>query len=319
MLEDLGLAVSFEILPWEKEDNTPPELVEVSILSPVVDASDRFVAVSIAVRATDDHSGVEYVQLEFESPSGKHEAKMYGRGEYFRGSPRDAVHRGSARVLQYSEAGTWQLKRAFVYDKLRNQRVYDAEELSALGLSASFEVVAAQQDLEPPVPVELTLDSTEVSVSDGPASIGVTVRATDDLSGVATVQLDFESPSEDVELTVGGPLHTGWTSYADGLYVGTLTVPQSSEAGDLEHQMDLCEGRSRQCGKLPFVRTTFPWPLRFLRSRGRILARGVNVTGPRVVRGRNRTADGRLGVPILCQGRQGYRNSWPGRGKRAVK
>ena len=34
LLEDLGLAVSFEILPWEKEDNTPPELVEVSVLAP---------------------------------------------------------------------------------------------------------------------------------------------------------------------------------------------------------------------------------------------------------------------------------------------
>ena len=45
------------------------------------------------------------------------------------------------------------------------------------------------------------------------------------------MQLDFESPSGDVELGMGGPLHIGWESYADGLYVGTLTVPQSSEAG----------------------------------------------------------------------------------------
>ena len=231
LLEELGLAASFEILPWQKEDNTPPELVEVTILSPVVDVSDRFVAVSITIRATDDDSGVEFVQLEFESPSGKHGSTMYGYEEYFRGSPRDAVHRGSARVLQYSEAGTWQLKRAYLYDKLRNHRAYDEEELRALGLSASFEVAASQQDLEPPSPVEFTLHSTEVDVSDGPGQIGVTVRAADDLSGVAMVQLDFESPSKDVEIGMGGPLHIGWESYADGLYVGTLTVPQSSEAG----------------------------------------------------------------------------------------
>ena len=75
----------------------------------MVDASDRVVAVSIIIRATDDNSGVQHVQLEFESPSGKHEAKMSGRAEYFRGSPTDVVYSGSARVLQYSEAGTWNI------------------------------------------------------------------------------------------------------------------------------------------------------------------------------------------------------------------
>ena len=231
LLEELGLTASFEILPWEKEDNTPPELVEVTILSPVVDVSDRFVAVDMTIRVTDDDSGVEFVQLEFESPSGLHEATMYGREEYFRGSKTDAVHRGSARVLQYSEAGTWRLKRAYVRDKLRNQRVYDKEDLMALGLSATFEVTTSHQDLEPPIPVEFVLHSKEVDVTNGPGQIGVTVRATDDLSGVATVQLDFESPSKDVELDMGGPLHTGWESYEDGLFVGALKVPQGSESG----------------------------------------------------------------------------------------
>ena len=230
LLEELGLSASFGILPWEKEDNTPPDLIEVSILSPVVDVSDRFVGVDIIIRATDDSSGVQHVQLEFESPSGKHEAKMYAREEYFRGSPLDIVHKGQARVLQNSEAGIWQLKRVFIRDQLMNQRRYDVEELIALGLAATFEVVAARQDLEPPVLHELTLDSTEVNVTDGPASIGVTVRVTDDLSGVDRVEVDFESPSRDWQLTVGGVV-MGWESSADGIFVGTLTVPQGSEAG----------------------------------------------------------------------------------------
>ena len=94
LLEELGLAASFEILPWQKEDNTPPELVEVTILSPVVDVSDRFVAVSITIRVTDDDSGVEFVKLEFESPSGKHGATLFNHVQSLSVSPRDAVHRG---------------------------------------------------------------------------------------------------------------------------------------------------------------------------------------------------------------------------------
>ena len=231
LLEELGLAASFEILPWVKEDDTPPELIEVTILSPVVDVSDSFAAVDISVRATDDESGVETVQLEFESPSGKHGATLFNHVQSLSGSPRDAVRKGSASVLQYSEAGTWKLVRAYLSDKLRNQRTYNEEELISLGISATFEVETSQQDLEPPLPVEFTIHTEEVDVTDGPGQIRVSVRVTDDLSGVARVQLDFESPSRDTELTLGGVLHTGWESYEDGLYMGNLTVPQGSESG----------------------------------------------------------------------------------------
>ena len=231
LLEELGLAASFEILPWVKEDDTPPELIEVTILSPVVDVSDSFAAVDISVRATDDESGVETVQLEFESPSGKHGATLFNHVQSLSGSPRDAVRKGSASVLQYSEAGTWKLVRAYLSDKLRNQRTYNEEELISLGISATFEVETSQQDLEPPLPVEFTIHTEEVDVTDGPGQIRVSVRVTDDLSGVARVQLDFESPSRDTELTLGGVLDAGWESYEDGLYMGNLTVPQGSESG----------------------------------------------------------------------------------------
>ena len=79
--------------------------------------------------------------------------------------------------------------------------------------------------------MELTLHSNTVDVTDGPGQIGVTLRATDDLSGVAIAQLDFVSPSKDTELTLGGPLHEGWEAIDDGLFVGALTVPQASETG----------------------------------------------------------------------------------------
>ena len=230
LLDNLGLSASLEILPWEKEDRTPPELVEVNVRDPVVDASDDSAPVLVDFRATDDDSGVATVQLEFDSPSGQHETQLFARAEGFNPSPFGGDHLGVVEVAQYSEAGTWRLARAYLSDKSQNQRLYDAEELSALGLAVSFEVVSDPQDLEPPVPVELTLDSTEVNVTDGPATIGVTVRVTDDLSGVDRVEVDFEGPSKDWELTVGHVL-SGWESSTDGIYVGTLTVPQSSEAG----------------------------------------------------------------------------------------
>ena len=231
MLDELGLAASVEILPWEKEDNTPPKLVEVTILSPEVDVSDTFVAVEMVVRATDDNSGMQFVQLEFESPSGVHSATMFGNEYNFRGSPKDAVYLGYAFVNQYSEAGAWQLKNAYLTDNLDNHGDYYEEDLISLGLTATFEVTSAQQDFEPPSPVELTLHSNTIDVTDGPGQIGVTLRATDDLSGAAIAQLDFVSPSKDTELTLGGPLHEGWEAIDDGLFVGALTVPQASETG----------------------------------------------------------------------------------------
>ena len=230
-LEALGISASYEVLPPTKEDDTAPELLEVNVRNPQVDASYGEATVGVSVRATDDKSGVDRVQLEFESPSGNQHAMMFAREGPISGTPADGVFARTVTVPQYSESGTWQLYRAFVTDKDDNTASYDLEELKALGLSASFEVSVNQEDITPPELVELTLDKSEVDTNAGPATIAITLRATDDLSGIFVVKVEFESPSRDKTLR---PYET-WKpvegSSTDGVQVVTLTVPQSSESG----------------------------------------------------------------------------------------
>ena len=229
-LEALGLSASYEVFPLAKEDNTAPELVKVNIRNPQVDASYGEVTVRVAVRVTDDKSGVANMRLDFESPSGNQKAVVYASEGLISGSPNDGVHAGSLTIPQYAESGAWQLKWAYVSDGDRNWRTYDAEELSSLELFGSFEVSVNQEDVTAPKLLELTLDPTEIDVSAGPATISVTMRVSDDLSGILRVQIDFESPSMDRELT----MYKTWPFEEPplgGVHMSMLTVPQGAESG----------------------------------------------------------------------------------------
>ena len=220
-----------------QEDVTAPELLEVTLDTSAVDVSEGPKAVTVRVRATDDISGISSVALNFKSPSGGQEVQTFATAPTT-GSFKDGVYVDTVALPQFSEAGTWSLKYVWIDDTAWNQREYRPAVLTALGLGVSFEVVAhqtptlpsTQEDVTTPELVEVTLYTSAVDVSEGPKAVTVTVRATDDISGISRVELSFKSPSgrQEVRMFATAPI-TG--SLKDGVYVDTMPLPQFSEAG----------------------------------------------------------------------------------------
>ena len=227
-LAALGLSASFDVVSTEK-DTTAPEIVEVVLGSSEVGVSDGAGTIDVTVKATDDISGIKSVELYFESPTGAQSAQKSAR-DPLKGTSNDAEYAFRLTLPQYSESGIWRLKYVWIRDKVGNNREYRAAELAALGLSASFEVVAAQEDLTPPELVAVILESSEVDVGTGTGTIDVKVKATDDLAGIASVELYFESPTEmqSAQKSARDPI---MGTANEGTYAFRLTIPQYSEAG----------------------------------------------------------------------------------------
>lgn len=90
--------------------------------------------------------------------------------------------------------------------------------------------VAQTSDTTPPKLLSLAISPTSVNVTSAPASVTVTARVTDDLSGAIAACLSFRSPSFGQSTPQSCLFRISGTAL-DGIYQGTITIPQSSEAG----------------------------------------------------------------------------------------
>lgn len=94
----------------------------------------------------------------------------------------------------------------------------------------------AQQDITPPSLVAVSFEPAQVDTSAGPQTITVTVHATDDLSGLAYMQISFESlearQHKELFEYASRALKSG--TLQDGYFVITATLPQYSAYGEWE-------------------------------------------------------------------------------------
>ncbi len=103
----------------------------------------------------------------------------------------------------------------------------------SLVLIAAVMVPAAvygQTDTTPPVLTSLSIDPNPVDVTSGPQTVTLTMNVTDDLSGVNIVQGALQSPTTGQYLYFYAYLAAG--DNLNGTWIGSVTVPQYSEAGD---------------------------------------------------------------------------------------
>ena len=95
----------------------------------------------------------------------------------------------------------------------------------------AFVVVAHAQfsDITAPEVLDFDFTPTSVDVSSGPQNVVLTFHVTDDLSGATGAWANFQSPSGSQFLQGFAPRISG--DGMDGMYQGTLEVPQFVEAG----------------------------------------------------------------------------------------
>lgn len=205
----------FEVL--SRRDEEKPRLSALEPNSRRIDVSLAAVDVQVGFTATDDLSGVSSVELSFANPS--ETATRSGTAKF---APAETLS-GSVTVTfpRQSEPGLWTLKSIVVTDAAGNTLVLDGS-----GFPASLEVIS-QQDKTPPQLLSLELAQDAIDTRLGSASVDVAFRASDNLSGLQSLQLTFVSPSG-VMMQSATATFSSLKEVSDSI---RITFPKQSESG----------------------------------------------------------------------------------------
>jgi hypothetical protein len=213
----LGLAQS---------DTEPPMLVGFDFNPKSVDISAGSGTTTCTMIVTDSPAGVDWVQCSFDSPGGQHvycRANSPSTGDIYNGTFACDV-----TIPQYSAAGTWVVS-VGLGDNVNNNELYDTAELQQMGFPTDLEVTNSNEDLDPPVLVNLDFNPKSVDISTSSGTTTCTMIVTDSPAGVDWVQCSFDSPGgQHVYCRADSP-STG--DIYNGTFACDVTIPQYSEEG----------------------------------------------------------------------------------------
>ena len=232
-------------------DDQPPVVTDVTFGPDPLDVSAGTQQATINVRVT-DNVGVPYVFGTLTSPSGR---QRVGWTAYaVAGQP--GLARGVLRLYRYAEPGTWKPGYLCAEDVSGNRGCHreDSEPTAAAAFPTGLRVVSNPADEVKPVITAIRITAAEIDVTDAARTVQTAVDVTDDLSGVDTVRIRFESPRVDVtkpRLTRWGfspprshytyaylPDGTTTVTEVDARRMLTGTLTQSTEFPRFDHAGD---------------------------------------------------------------------------------
>jgi len=269
----------FTLLPAgaAAQDVTPPALVNLDFAPKTVDVSAGAAVVTVTVTVTDALSGMAggAGYASFVSPSQQqHAGAWFDFKNPKSGDTHNGVFQGTLTMPQHSEGGTWQLSFVAIGDSVGNNAVYDTAALAARGLPTGLLVEPEPGDVTSPALVSLDFSPRIVDANTSAAQVTVTLGATDDLSGLGIGQLILESPSQEQVAGVWFDFRTPVSGDAyDGVFQGTLTIPQYSEGGTWQVRLVAIGDR---------VGNMSVYYAAELGARGFPVSLGVNVSAPPV-------------------------------------
>src|SRR5258706_183860 len=219
----LLLLASVAALPALAQDTQPPVLTSFTFSPMAVDTTTSSATVTVTAQVTDNLSGVAAVDVDFVSPSG---TQAGGCGmSLISGTNLNGTYQGTVGIPIYSEAGTWTVFYVYVADNINNNRTYHSSDLTALGFPTQLHVTS-NQDLTPPALTSFTFSPMAVDTTTRSATVTGTAQVTDNLSGVAAVDVDFVSPSGTQAAGCGMSLISGTNfifNYPSTAEISTLT------------------------------------------------------------------------------------------------
>ncbi len=171
-------------------DTVSPKLTVLEFSPAEVDTSEEPAEVKVTFTATDDLSGVSYLELGFVSPSG-----TTRRSSTMKFNPAQVISNGLTLVFPaHSEPGQWMLSSVFLMDAANNTLVLDAKSARELGFRTLLNVRSSVDTTRPALrSIEFAPDLIDTKRSEGCVTFQLT--ATDDLSGVQSFEIVFTSPS----------------------------------------------------------------------------------------------------------------------------
>lgn len=223
-LQSLGIPTTLEVI--STQDTDPPRLTSLRFTPESIDTSAGPATVNVAFRATSKVSGVTSMEVVFDSPSGVSKQRVSATFPALNGV-------GDSLKITFphlSEPGQWSLSGVLMADASGNTLALDVEGLESLGIARRLNVTSAT-DSTPPVLTSLSLSAQAIEVSRGPATVDLTLKATDDLSGIKEIEAYFVSPSG-LRQRVSDSLSQDGVPKREVSRTLRVHFPQSSERGD---------------------------------------------------------------------------------------
>jgi len=227
----LGLMPAFLAMPAlsaAQPDTAAPNLLSLSVSPTTVDLTAGPQAITVRIHVTDDLSGFESAGTELVSPT-RNQSVGLANFRLVSGTALDGIYQGELTLPQFSEAGTWSVLSITLRDNARNQIAFTEADFVGPAFATHVEVTS-QQDIAPPDLLALAVSPPIVDVSAGSQIITVTIRVTDDLSGLESAGTELFSPTRNQSVPLVNFRRVSGTAL-DGIYEGELTLPQFSEAG----------------------------------------------------------------------------------------
>ena len=216
-----GFRVRLEVR--SAKDTISPKLTALDISPVEIDTTTGPASVKVNVSATDDLSGVNYVEITFSSPSGG-----FKRNTSLKFEPAESVSHSLALIFPpLSEPGRWTLSMLFLADAAGNTTILQTSALNDLGFRTTLEVKSAA-DTGSPQLSSLRFSPEAIDTTQGESIVTVEFKATDDLSGVRIFEATFTAPSGSISYKGHTVFQTASKEAAGSVQI---MIPRSSEAG----------------------------------------------------------------------------------------
>lgn len=168
-------------------DITAPGLVSLQVSSAFVDVSSGSQFVEVTIVAADDIAGFgpdsAYGNgfIDVRAPTGLNPVGV-GSLPFAGADPHLATFTVTLEFVEHSPNGAYPINLA-LYDRSGNAIFIDPAMLAAAGFTSFIEVTGDAPDTTAPQLLSFVMDSPVVDVSIGPATVAITLAASDDLSG----------------------------------------------------------------------------------------------------------------------------------------
>ena len=141
----------------------------------------------------DNASGVRRVRVDMTSPSG---AFITASHSYVDNHPLiDGVTLSTNVFSQFAEEGMWDINTITIYDEAGNKRSINSDEMAELGFPVQVELRNLNGDSTAPALDGFTVLTPLVDDLTGNAIFSFEIDASDDIAGVASIQVSVTSPS----------------------------------------------------------------------------------------------------------------------------
>jgi RTX calcium-binding nonapeptide repeat (4 copies) len=220
----------------------PPQVCGVATRPPD-ECAPKLLGVGVSPRSRDANLGpaeVELIVYAFdENKIASIQAQLRGPGGFARTVSLLAKNKfeyefiGSTTLAETAALGTYWIDHVSLVDAAGNSVAFDEAALAAggFGFWREFELYDGP-DTEGPVIEGLTISPTSVDTSGGPATVTMTVHATDSLSGIRSIDGGFQMPNQPSNFTYGFSMPLVQGKARDGAWQVQIPLPRHATPGE---------------------------------------------------------------------------------------